>query len=65
MKESFTKIVVKAWGEDQLKALEKQAISRGISSSIFTEDTGEMTCLALGPADSRDLDPITGKLFLL
>ena len=65
MQESFTKVVVKAWGEDQLRELEKEASRKGIRTALFIEDTGETTCLALGPALSKDLDPLTKSLPLL
>jgi peptidyl-tRNA hydrolase len=65
MKESFTKIVVKAWGENQLRGLEREASRKGIRTALFTEDDGQVTCLALGPDLSKNLDPLTGALPLL
>lgn len=65
MKESFTKVVVKAWGEDQLRDLEKEASRNGIRTALFTEDDGQVTCLALGPDLSKNLDPLTKTLPLL
>jgi peptidyl-tRNA hydrolase, PTH2 family len=55
----------------ELEALEREARSKGVPTA-WVEDAGltevppgTRTCLGLGPALERELDPITGKLPLL
>jgi peptidyl-tRNA hydrolase len=64
MKESFTKVVVKSWGNDTLRSYHAQALSQNIPASLIEED-GYVTAVAIGPADVRDVDPITRTLPLL
>ena len=65
MKESFTKVVVKAWGEDALLALERQAKAANIKTALMVEDDGQITALALGPAPMSTLAPLTKDLILM
>ena len=65
MKENITKVVVKAWGEEQLAELKKQAEERDIRTALMIEDDGQVTALALGPDLSEALDPLTRELPLL
>jgi len=64
MKEAFTKVVVKSWGNDTLRELHKQALAQELPTSLIEED-GYVTAVAIGPADVRDVDPITRALPLL
>ena len=65
MKESFTKIVVKVWGEDALRSLQEQADKAGLRTALMVEDDGQATALALGPSASADLDRLTRHLSLM
>ncbi len=64
MKESFTKIVLKEWGEDRLLNLIKKATELDIPTAIMKDD-GHLTAIALGPDDSDVIDAVTEKLPLL
>ena len=66
-----TKICVRVESESELLDLHEKASLAGLSSYLIT-DAGKTefkeptkTCLAIGPARSSDLDPITGHLKLL
>jgi peptidyl-tRNA hydrolase len=61
--EQFTKVVCKAWGEDQLLTIRDKAIKKGVHVSMMRED-GEMTAIALGP-DFRERLAFTEVLPLL
>jgi PTH2 family peptidyl-tRNA hydrolase len=69
---SFTKICVYVNSEEELLQIQSQAISAGILNCLIT-DSGKTefnniptnTVLALGPAWSTDIDPITKHLPLL
>jgi len=69
IEKSFTKVVVGVDNSDQLFELANKAKEAGLPFSIMT-DNGfpdypggvATTCVAIGPADSNDLDPITGDL---
>ena len=63
LKEHFTKVVFKVWGEDQLLDIIAQAERKGIPYSVMVEDDGNKTAIALGP--SSRLDSITKSLKLL
>ncbi len=69
--EGGRKIALGASDLEQLELLEREARGRGIPTAWvddagFTEvPPGTRTCLGLGPALARELDPITGKLPLL
>ena len=64
MKESFTKVFVKAWGFDSLFKLNAKATALGISS-VYMEEDGYTTALAIGPHLSSKIDEITKDLPLL
>jgi peptidyl-tRNA hydrolase, PTH2 family len=64
MKESFTKVICKAWGKDELQSLYDKAIEKGIPASII-EDDGFITAVGIGPDDSKNINPITRDLALL
>jgi peptidyl-tRNA hydrolase, PTH2 family len=71
MEEGMTKICVRADSEEQLLAVYQQAqdadltvhIIRDAGLTEFKEPT--LTCLAIGPNLSADIDKITGDLKLL
>lgn len=54
MKESFTKVVCKCWGDDALLELKKKAEEIGLPASIIKED-GYYTALAIGPGEIEKL----------
>jgi PTH2 family peptidyl-tRNA hydrolase len=68
----FTKVVVHVETETELLALAHAALLAGLPHAII-EDNGDtefhgvptVTALAIGPADSKDIDPVTGHLKLL
>jgi len=68
----FTKIVLGCKNEDEILELEKKAKEAGLLNALIT-DVGKtefngiptITCLAIGPADSDEIDKITGHLSLL
>jgi len=64
MKESFTKVVCKVWGKEKLKELYEQAVSLKLPASII-EDDGYVTAVAIGPDDSKNINPLTRDLILL
>lgn len=68
---AFTKVVVTADTEDQLRDLYNEAIDAGIVTAMIidsgkTEFNGvpTLTVLAIGPGLSEDIDKITGHLKL-
>jgi PTH2 family peptidyl-tRNA hydrolase len=69
---AFTKVVVGVDSEDAIYALAEKAKAANIPCAVivdngFTEFHGHhtTTCIALGPAKSEILDPITGELQLI
>lgn len=71
LEEGQCKIAVKVNGEQELLKLEHQAKELGLPCALvydrgLTElPPNTLTCLAIGPAPSREVDAITGKLALL
>lgn len=72
MTKDFTKVVVSVDTEKEIHELADKAKEAGLPYAVmidngFTEFHGEktVTCIAIGPADSEQLDPITGDLKLL
>lgn len=67
-KEGQRKVVLKAEDMDQLRALKDKAAKAGLPHALVTDagltelppDT--TTCLGIGPAPDRSVDPITGTL---
>lgn len=66
----FTKIVLQVETEDELLELHNKAIESGLRSYVIT-DLGKtefkeptVTCMAIGPNKSEDIDKITGNLKL-
>ena len=64
MKKSFTKIVVKAWGEEELMDLLIKAKEVNLPTSQIV-DYGHLTAIAIGPDKADVIDSITGDLPLL
>ena len=68
----FTKVVCYVETEDELRSLYQKAQEAKLPCSLI-EDSGAtefdgvptVTCIAIGPAKSEDLAPITGSLSLL
>ena len=69
----FTKIVVSVDSEEELKNIYEQVKSSGIKYHAIIEDCGltefhgipTVTCIAIGPARSEEIDPLTSHLKLL
>ncbi len=68
----FTKVCASVETEEELLALLQQAKKAGLPCALITdagltEFNGQPTntCIAIGPAYSEEIDPITGKLELL
>lgn len=66
----FTKIVLQVETEEELLELHNKAIESGLRSYVIT-DLGKtefkeptVTCMAIGPNKSEDIDKITGNLKL-
>lgn len=66
------KIVCKVRSEEELMAVHKAALAAGLKSHLvidfgLTEFKGvrTATCIGIGPAQNRYIDPITGHLELL
>ena len=64
MDESFTKVVLKEWGEQKLINLVDKAKELNLPTYIM-EDDGHLTAIAIGPGESEVIDYVTGKLTLL
>lgn len=69
---AFTKVVVGVDSEEELFEIHQKALDAGLTSHVvrdagYTEFAGvpTYTCLAIGPADSNEINAITGHLKLL
>jgi len=71
LEEGQCKIAVKVQGEEELLRLEAEAKRRELPYALISDrgltqlEPGTVTCLAIGPAPSSEVDKITGKLTLL
>ncbi len=69
--EGQCKIAVKVKSEEELLSLEKMTEKSGLPYALISDrgltqlQPGTITCLAIGPAQSHEVDKITGKLALL
>jgi PTH2 family peptidyl-tRNA hydrolase len=68
--DGMKKIVLKVGSEQELLDLYKRAKKNFAVSIVrdagFTQvEKGSITCIAIGPAEEREIDRITGKLWLL
>jgi PTH2 family peptidyl-tRNA hydrolase len=69
--EGQCKIAVKVNSEQELLQLEDEAKRSKLPHALISDrgltqlEPGTITCLAIGPAPSNDVDRITGKLALL
>lgn len=67
-KEGQRKVVLKAEDVKELRALEDKAARAGLTHALITDagltelPPNTTTCLGIGPAPEKDLDPITGSL---
>ena len=67
MKESFTKVVVKVHSKEELEKLARKARDRGLLNVLISDNIGKTfhtMALAIGPATSEEIDPITKHLKL-
>ncbi len=72
LNKSFTKIVVSCNSEEELLSLYQEAKNSNLPSALIIDEgrtefnnIPTYTCIAIGPASSDKLDPITGHLKLL
>jgi len=71
LNEGQCKIAVKVSNEEELYRLEAMAKKTGLPHALISDrgltqlPSGTITCLAIGPAPSNEVDQITGKLALL
>jgi PTH2 family peptidyl-tRNA hydrolase len=69
--EGQCKIAVKVNSETELQEIKEMAGRAGLPHALVTDrgltqlEPGTVTCLAIGPAPSPEVDKITGKLALL
>lgn len=69
--EGQKKVVVKVEGLRELHALKAAAEERDLPTTLIQDAgltevaPGTTTCLGIGPASSRDIDPVTGHLSLM
>lgn len=67
-KEGQRKVVLRAEDMKELRALEDKAARAGLSHALIADagltelPANTTTCLGIGPAPEKDLDPITGSL---
>lgn len=65
------KVTVKVQGEKELVAVFQEAKDAGLPAALVQDagrtqlEPGTYTCVGIGPANSKQLDKITGKLKLL
>lgn len=64
MKESFTKVTFRAWGNDHMLSLQKEAEGLGLSTALMEEE-GIITALSVGPDYADRIKPLTQNLRLL
>lgn len=70
-KEGMAKIVVKVKDEKELRIFIEDAKAVGLVTTIISDagrttvEPGTVTCGAIGPAEEKDIDRITGELKLL
>ena len=66
--EGQRKVVLKVKGLDELRALKDKAMRAKLPNVLITDagltelPPGTATCLGIGPAPAKDIDPITGSL---
>jgi len=66
--EGQRKVVLKVDGKDELRELKELAARAGLPHALITDagltelPPNTTTCLGIGPAPEKDLDPITGSL---
>lgn len=66
--EGQRKVVLRVDGKDELRSLKERAARAGLPHALITDagltelPPNTTTCLGIGPAPERDLDPITGSL---
>lgn len=71
LKQGQAKVVVKVASLDELLRLESQALREGLPVAVVEDvgltqlPSGTVTCVGIGPAPSRKIDKVTGRLKLL
>jgi len=63
----FYKVVLQAKSREALHELHRQAQEAGLPCAVMEEEltAGDITALAIGPAENEEIDKITGKLQVL
>ena len=70
-REGMAKIVVKVKDEKELRIFIEDAKAVGLITTIISDagrttvEPGTVTCGAIGPADEKEIDRVTGELKLL
>jgi peptidyl-tRNA hydrolase len=64
LKDSFTAIALRGFGDEMLWELKEQAEALGLPVGLMEED-GHYTALAIGPAYTDEINKVTGHLHLL
>lgn len=65
LKHSFTKVVFKVWGEDELFRIVNEAKMKGLFAEVMQEDDGRYTAAAIGPSSEDSLVELTKDLILM
>jgi len=72
LRDKFTKIILQAENEDQMREISQQAKESGLHVVEIVDDgttvfngQSTLTCLGIGPDNAEKIDAVTGKLKLL
>ena len=64
LRESFTKVVVKGWGDAKLQQIYEAAKMANVPCGLM-EEAGFVTAVSVGPAEDSKVNAIVGNLPLL
>lgn len=71
LKVGMPKVVLRGSSAEEIVALAEQANRAGLPVAVIADagrtvvTAGTITCIGIGPADTREIDPITGDLSLV